>query len=66
MGISVAEKFTRNSCAFAGTGIGMPIYAGNIFFMKFSHSRIPGKCWINNNEISVASCGSHPCIQLLY
>ena len=25
--------------------------------------RIPGKCWINITEISVASSGSHPCIQ---
>ena len=25
--------------------------------------RIPGKCWINITEITVASSGSHPCIQ---
>ena len=63
------EKFLPgNFLKFVGNSIGMPVYSG----IKFSKiwvtrnlvaQRIPRKCWINITEITVASSGSHPCIQ---
>ena len=64
------EKFTgKISCLFIGTGIGMPMYSGIKIFQKFWLLKIwpprefLGKCWINTTKITVASHGSHPCIQ---
>ena len=63
------RKFHQEiSCTFAGISIGMPVYPGNKFFRNlFTQNlvtqRIPGKCWINNTEITMASSGSCPCIQ---
>ena len=31
--------YRKISCVFVGTGIGMPMYSGNKFFMKLSHSK---------------------------
>ena len=67
--ISVTVKFNRKiSCIVTGTGIGMPMYSGNKFFQKIqslkiqSYQEFPEQCWINITEITMASCGSCPCI----
>ena len=53
------------SCIFVGTGIGMPMYPGNNFFVKFSclkfgHTKNSWEIWINNTKNTMASSGSHP------
>ena len=63
------EKFLPlNFLEFVGNGIGMPMYQEIIFLeIRVARNsvaqRIPRKCWINITEITVASSGSHPCIQ---
>ena len=63
------EKFLLwNLLEFIGDSIGMPLYQGNKFLKiwvteTLVTQRIPGKCWINITEITMASSRSHPSIQ---
>ena len=55
------------SCTFAGTSIGMPVYPGNNFFVKFSHlkfgcSKNSQEMLDQNTEITKASSWPNPCI----
>ena len=60
----VEMKFSENfghrkiyweiSCRLAGTGIGMPMYPGNKFFMKSRHSN--SRCLKNSLEMLDQKC----------